>query len=173
MLLKTKSPANAAYAACPSCKTNLSLTPDLFGQTIQCPTCQTQFVAPQPKPQFAGSGVIPSAIGWCVYVAALILIAIPGFVEGRLTAGRLSTEQLQAQIQDSIKQKFSESADTRSIRIKKFGLVHENGNKYKGLLELEQDNTAQSVDVDVTYDGNNTIWKIVPSANAGQTQPEE
>ena len=97
-----------------------------------------------------------------VIVASIIYLA---------SSNRLTPEQLQMEVRKSIEQKFSESADTRSIQIKGFTLVHENGSKYNGLLTAQTGNTTKTIAVDVTYDGENMMWKTQPSSNPDTSEP--
>ena len=51
--------------SCPHCKTDLDVTPELFGQTVQCPACQGRLQIPKMEEQ-AGSktSARPQRAGW-------------------------------------------------------------------------------------------------------------
>jgi hypothetical protein len=147
---------------CPSCKLAIAVTPDLFGQRIACPTCQSEFLAPQLSRQSWYHGKAPVAIGYVVYAACLACIVF-SFLGG----SALTKEQLEIEVRKNIQETFLKSADTKDTQIENFNLVHESGNNYKGMLTAKTDGKTETAEVDVTYDGRTFMWKILP-----QTSPE-
>ena len=71
-------------------------------------------------------------------------------------------ENLESEVKASIETKLAQDPATSSTRINSFKLVHENGNKYKGMLIAQTDGKSDDVEVDVTYDGRTFMWKILP-----------
>lgn len=51
---------------CPHCKTDLAATPDLFGQTVQCPACKGRLEVPatETKTETASARSKPQRTGW-------------------------------------------------------------------------------------------------------------
>jgi len=51
---------------CPHCKTDLAATPELFGQTVQCPACKGKLQVPaaETKPESASTRTKPQRTGW-------------------------------------------------------------------------------------------------------------
>jgi uncharacterized protein YbaR (Trm112 family) len=51
---------------CPHCKTDLAATPDLFGQTVQCPACKGRLEVPaaEPRTETSSARNKPQRIGW-------------------------------------------------------------------------------------------------------------
>jgi hypothetical protein len=77
-----------------------------------------------------------------------------------------STASLETQVRKSIEETFRKNPDTRSTSILSFHLVHEGGNRYKGMLEAMTALKTETVEVAVTYDGRSFEWKIIPAANS-------
>lgn len=51
--------------SCPHCKTDLDVTPELFGQTVQCPACQGRLQIPKMEEKTTASGSArPQRAGW-------------------------------------------------------------------------------------------------------------
>jgi hypothetical protein len=151
----------ALVVNCPSCKLAISVTPDLFGQAIACPTCQTVFPAPQMSGQTWYHGIGPTAIGYAMYAACLACIAY-AFLGG----SALTQQQLESQVRQNIQETFLKDPATKGIQIQGFNLIHDSGNKYKGMLTAQTDGKTETVEVDVTYDGKGFMWKIVPQTPA-------
>jgi hypothetical protein len=61
---------------CPTCGINLSLSPDLYGRSLICPSCQGQFTAPRPCRQSSYHGPGPAVVGWVVYPVLLLCSAV-------------------------------------------------------------------------------------------------
>jgi hypothetical protein len=80
------------------------------------------------------------------------------------SGGRLFTpiSSLESQVKSDIQTKLAQDPATSSIQIKSFSLVHESGNKYKGIFEAQTDGNKESAEVEVTYDGRTFMWKILP-----------
>lgn len=51
---------------CPHCKTDLAATPDLFGQTVQCPACKGRLEVPaaEPRTETSSARSKPQRTGW-------------------------------------------------------------------------------------------------------------
>ena len=145
---------------CPSCKWATSVTPNLFGQLIACPTCRAEFVAPQISRQSWYRGTAPTAIGYVVYAAFVACIVLG--VLGCFGVGAMTKEQLESEVRKSIQETFLKSADTKDVQVESFNLVHESGNKYKGMLAAKTAGNTETLEVDVTYDGRTFMWKVLP-----------
>lgn len=91
----------------------------------------------------------------CVMVVAVGLFLMP-------KSHGLTTEDLQAQIQESIQQTFLKDPATKGIQVQGFNLIHDSGNKYKGMLTAQTDGKTETVEVDVKYDGKGFMWKVLP-----------
>ena len=51
--------------SCPHCKTDLEVTPELYGQTVQCPACQGRLQIPKMEEKAtATSPAKPQRAGW-------------------------------------------------------------------------------------------------------------
>jgi len=52
--------------SCPHCNTDLAITPELFGQTVQCPACQGKFQVPaaETKTEITTARTKPERTGW-------------------------------------------------------------------------------------------------------------
>ena len=88
----------------------------------------------------------------------------------------MSTEELEQEVLESIKQELAENSMFEDAEVVDFGLVHKGGNEYKGILELiiknpladlltdwnEQVNQSIQVTraVEVVYDGKTFTWEI-------------
>jgi hypothetical protein len=154
---------------CPSCGSPLTVSSQLFGQIIECPSCKHQFQAPHLLHTPSNQETVPAAIGWAVYVVLLSCTAYV-FLSGQQQ--KMSTEQLEAHVKDQIADKLRIAPKTRDIQIQSFGLVHQQGNEYKGLLNVRNGIVTETLNVDVTYDGRQFMWQIVPSTPS-QTEPPE
>lgn len=146
--------------ACPSCSASLTVTPELFGEVIECPTCQNQFVAPKPPGMSPYHSAAPTAVAWCMFAIALACLGVSFFTGGVL----LTREQLETQVRDNIEKTFRANVATMGTQIQSFNLVHEGGNKYKGMLATLTGTKKETAEVDVTYDGKTFLWKILPVA---------
>jgi DNA-directed RNA polymerase subunit RPC12/RpoP len=115
----------------------------------------------------SNSGMPMGAIISVVIVILLIMVgAIVYFVR---SGGGLTTEKLEAEVRQSIQDKFLK--DTKGgTQVKSFSLVHESGNKYKGFLEIQTGQQTATKDVDVTYDGRTFMWETVPSSISPQSK---
>ena len=107
-----------------------------------------------------------------IWVGAIISVlmaigAIIYFASGR----HISTANLEAEVRQSIQDKFSKDPDKSGTQITSFGLVHESGGKYKGVLVVQHGTKSETEDVDVTFDGRNFIWKTVPLSVSPDSTP--
>lgn len=59
-------PQNPMLVTCPHCKTDLAATPELFGQTVQCPACKGKLQVPEAetKTETASPRSKPLRTGW-------------------------------------------------------------------------------------------------------------
>jgi hypothetical protein len=92
-------------------------------------------------------------------IASVIVFAIAG--------QKTDVAGLESQVKADIQTKLAQDPATSSTKIQNFRLIHESGNKYKGMLEVQTDGNNETADVDVTYDGRTFMWKILP-----QTTPQ-
>jgi len=150
--------------ACASCSASLTVPPELFGEVIECPTCQNQFVAPKPPGMSPYHSAAPTAIAWCMFAVALACLGLSFFFGGVV----LTREQLETQVRQNIEQSFRGNVSTMGTEIKSFTLVHEGGNKYKGTLTAQTGKKSETAEVNVTYDGRGIVWKIVPVVATAQ-----
>lgn len=97
----------------------------------------------------------PILIG-SIFVAALII----NLVTPLLAPDRLSTSELQDQVQLSILESFSKNRNLSFIKINSLTLIHNNGNHYNGILKYEDQGSPDQLLVDVVYDGNQFMWQI-------------
>ncbi len=71
-----------------------------------------------------------------------------------------STEDLAKEVRASMEETFAQDAATRHIQIKDFTLIHEDGKKYKGLLNTMESGERFTYSVEVTYDGSTFMWEV-------------
>ncbi len=90
-------------------------------------------------------------------------IAILMICVSLIACGGVSTEQLTKQVRIDLTKQFQDKADElgTTIKISSFGLIHKSGNAYTGLLETVENGKKFAYSIDVTYDGQNYMWKIV------------
>lgn len=69
----------------------------------------------------------------------------------------MSSDDLEQEVKKSMVEKF----EGEHIRIKNFGLVHEAGNEYSGILDTDEENGSFTYKVKVIYDGSSFAWEIV------------
>ena len=151
----------ALIVSCPSCGLGISVAADLFGQVIGCPTCQSEFLAPQPPRQSWYHGATPAAIGYVIYAIALVCFGL-SFVMGGVV---LTRAQLETQVRENIESNLRVKTLNKT-EVKSFNLVHESGNKYKGILIAKTGASTETAEVDVTYDGETFLWQILPLKDA-------
>jgi len=106
-------------------------------------------------------GVASSSTPAVSFVGALCIVAVVGcFAAPFLGWERLSDDDLRDQVVASIKEKWSETAATRDLRVKSLTLVRRAGNEYSGILTADNLGREEQYSVDVTYDGKNFMWKL-------------
>lgn len=71
-----------------------------------------------------------------------------------------STEDLAKEVRSSMEETFAQDAATRHVQIKDFTLIHEDGKKYKGLLNTVEHGEKFTYSVSVTYDGSTFMWEV-------------
>lgn len=71
-----------------------------------------------------------------------------------------STEELAEEVRASMADTFAQDMTTRHIKITDFTLIHEDGKKYKGLLNTMERGQKFTYSVEVTYDGDTFMWQI-------------
>ena len=71
-----------------------------------------------------------------------------------------STDDLAKEVLASMEETFAQDAATRHVKIKDFTLIHEDGKKYKGLLNTMEHGEKFTYSVEVTYDGSNFMWEV-------------
>jgi hypothetical protein len=102
------------------------------------------------------------AVCWGVIVAILIFIspAVP-----------ITQADLEIQVRNDIQESLLKNADTAGTHVESFNLVHENSNKYSGILIARTGSKTESVDVDVTVDGRKFLWIIQPKTQTDLRTP--
>lgn len=90
-------------------------------------------------------------------VLALILIAT--FLTG--CPNMVSTEDLAEEVEQHIRETWATDPNLKTAKIKSFSLVHKGGKQYSGVLEASHYGQNLNLSVDVVYDGERFIWKIV------------
>ena len=70
------------------------------------------------------------------------------------------------QVKKEIQETLLKNTDTMGTHIKSFNLIHEFGNKYRGIIIVVTGNKTEVVDVDFTIDGRKILWKILPDTQA-------
>ena len=77
----------------------------------------------------------------------------------------LSTEDLTKELGPEIVQHICAEFDINesNVKMKQFSLVHEEGNKYSGIMNTEYDGYSQTFDIEVIYDGENYTfqWELI------------
>ena len=102
------------------------------------------------------------SVCWGIAVAVLIFIS---------PASPITQSDLETQVRNDIQETLLKNADTMGTRIDSFNLVHENGNKYSGILIARTGSKTESVDVDVTVNGRKFLWKIQPKTQTDLRTP--
>ena len=111
------------------------------------------------------SWVVPlSIVLVCCGVAVAVLIFI-------FPASPITKDELEAQVRNEIQETLLKNSETIGTRIDSFNLVHENGNKYSGILIARTGSKTESVDVDVTVNGRKFLWKIQPKTQTDLRTP--
>ena len=118
---------------------------------------------------YNSSGKSMEGVIWGVGI--VLALAVVASIVYLASGHKLTTKDLEAQVRQSIQDKFSKDHDTSGIQIKSFSLVHESGSKYKGVLEIQSEQQNLTEDVEVTYDGNGFIWKTVPLSVSHDSSP--
>lgn len=77
-----------------------------------------------------------------------------------LTGCSASTEDLAKEVRANMAETFAQDMTTRHIQITDFTLIHEDGKKYKGLLNTMERGQKFIYSVDVTYDGDTFMWQV-------------
>src|SRR5262245_25953921 len=96
-----------------------------------------------------------SGVGLATFASMVLVIVWPLIFEQRL-----STEELQAKVLDSIRTTWAKNAALQGVHISKFTLIHKTGNEYDGAVECDLGSEHSTLLVDVTYDGRNFVWKL-------------
>jgi len=92
-----------------------------------------------------------AASGWGLSVFALIVI---------FNATAIRQPDLQTRVRNDIQDALLKNPDMRGIQIRSFALVQENGNLYKGTLITATGIATETLNVDVTVQGNTFLWQI-------------
>ena len=119
---------------------------------------QEQFVKQTLKNEYQKrSWVAPlSIVSVCFGVAVAVLIFIS-------PASPITNDELEVRVRNDVQETLLKNADTMGTRIDSLNLVHENGNKYSGILIAKTGSKTESVKVDVTLHGRKILWKIQPN----------
>ncbi len=77
-----------------------------------------------------------------------------------------STQDISQVIKTSMQEKFDSDADfsKHHLTVTSVDVVHQNANTYQGLAHLSYKGTTHDVEVDITADGSNVIWKAPPGS---------
>lgn len=81
---------------------------------------------------------------------------------GGVSKDRL-TKTVRADIETAFSKKATENGMTYSIN--SFNLVHDEGNRYTGILKSTENGNEFTYQVDVIVDGDSYVWKIVDQLN--------
>lgn len=103
----------------------------------------------------SGSNLVVSIAGSAA-IAVILVVTVLSFTG----AIKISTGQLQAEVQQSIQSTWANDPNLSRASIDAFNLVHKSGNQYEGMLEATIDGRKEKVFVDVTYDGQQFMWQI-------------
>ncbi len=73
---------------------------------------------------------------------------------------KMSTIDLQAQVEQHIAETFAQEPGMASVKIINLFLEHKGRDQYQGILTVEQDGELSSFTLDVIYDGESFMWKL-------------
>jgi hypothetical protein len=95
-------------------------------------------------------------------VIGFILFAVQCAVLVLMFTGdiKMSTVDLQAQIEQSIRETWAKEPALAGATIHSLNLIHKTGNQYEGLLEASMDGETEKLTIDVTYDGKQFMWQV-------------
>ena len=97
----------------------------------------------------------------CGAAILAVLLLLSAAVAVPLAGGlRLTTTELQTQVQQSIQETWAKEPTLAGAQINSFTLIHKSGNEYEGLLEITRDGETEKLKVDVTFDGRQFMWKV-------------
>ena len=109
------------------------------------------------KPISTGVVIAAFVVVGLLSVSSIIYCASNGNKSASIT-------DLEADVKTNIQDYFNKNHITvEGTQIDSLSLVHENGNKYKGILTARTGSRTETAEVDVTYDGKKLIWKILPT----------
>ena len=86
------------------------------------------------------------------------------------TPAKIDIESIESWVKSCIETKFAETSP--SIQISSIRLIYESGNKYIGMLEVQDNGMPGSLELTVFYDGRSLIWKTLPSGSPANTNPQ-
>ncbi len=102
-----------------------------------------------------GGNALPTLVGVTV-IAAVVLSMVLTFT-GDI---KVSTQDLQAEVLQSIRETWANEPSLSRAQISSFSLIHKSGNQYEGLLDATLDGEREKLVVDVTYDGKQFMWQV-------------
>lgn len=73
---------------------------------------------------------------------------------------KVSTQDLQAEVLQSIRETWADEPSLSNARISSLNLIHKTGNQYEGLLDVTLDGEREKLVIDVTYDGKQFMWQV-------------
>lgn len=73
---------------------------------------------------------------------------------------QLSTEDLAEEVRANIEETLKADGSTRHVKVTDFSLVHEDGKRYRGILNTREHGQKFVYSVRVTYDGERFMWEI-------------
>lgn len=156
---------------CPHCSTTLSVSVDLYGRTLVCPSCQNEFSAPRPKCVGWYYGQGPTFVGWVVYPLILVSCAIQltrgGGLEmlSRLAEnprGAITIAATEARVRHAVQERLDSHPLTDKKKVIRVTLARESEGKYKGTLVTETDGRTEDTDLVVTVEDGQMRWQLLP-----------
>lgn len=158
-ILKSRAvkPQGDVKVDCALCGQHLEVPQEMLGQIAQCPSCQREFCIPSAvkTDQLTANPTLTTVVGFIVFAiqCALLILMFTGDI-------KMSTADLQTQVEESIRAKLAKEPATAEIQVKLLALVHKNGNQYEGIVEISAGGETKQFTVDVTYDGKQFMWQI-------------
>lgn len=77
------------------------------------------------------------------------------------SCNKLRTSELESEVRSAIIDNFRDYGLSSEIRVGSVDLVHVDGNKYSGIVELTYDGDTYQHTLDVVCDGETFVWEIV------------
>lgn len=157
------------YVDCTSCGTRLSISPSLRGQTLMCPNCQGQFMAPGPRRSSWYRGQGPAAMAWTLYAIGLVCAAInlsrvdfARVMQGKNLLKPMAKAAIEQEVLKGIQERIASNPATASTQVKSLTLTQESEGLYRGTVLTQTGDRPDEIEVTVFVEGGQIRWELLP-----------